>query len=90
MYNNIGRTIKILSHIILGVGVGINFIIWICLMMVGTTEGTPEMIVIGLLWFIIGVALSWCGSLLIYGFGRLIENTDILVEKRADQDEENT
>ena len=35
-----------------------------------------------------GALLSWLGSLTLYGFGQLIENTEILVRRSRDGEED--
>ena len=72
MYKNIGRKIKKLAKICCWLGITYSLIAGAILL--GCT-----------LWFvlfvIVGALLSWVGSLALYGFGQLIENTDILVEQ---------
>ena len=36
---------------------------------------------VGLIIIVVGSLLSWVGSFLLYGFGQLIENSDVLAEQ---------
>lgn len=74
-YENIGEKIKELAKIIFAVEAILLVISGIYLMFV---EGGS--ILYGLLVTIVGPILAWISSWLLYGFGQLIENSDILVE----------
>lgn len=73
MYTNIGGKIKGLAHSIAWIGIILSLIFGIVLMV--------EVFLTGLLIMGLGVLVSWVSTLLLYGFGQLIENTDILVEE---------
>ena len=76
LFENIGRKIKAVACVgmlILSVGsliAGLSLII--------QEDSYPA---IGLLIIIFGPPLSWVAALTTYGFGRLIENSDILIEQ---------
>lgn len=44
---------------------------------------------IGLIVLIVGSLLSWASSFIIYGFGQLIENTDIIAGRNKSSDSKN-
>lgn len=75
-YNNIGRKIKTLAKTIAGIGITASVIYAI---VVVWQSNSPIFIIQGLLTMIVGSLISWLSSLTLYGFGQLIENTDILV-----------
>lgn len=77
MFNNIGSKIKTVAQVVTWIGV-IASVIGGMIMMVSLESP------IGLLIMIGGPLLSWVSSLTLYGFGQLIENTDILVGKRRE------
>lgn len=71
MFDNIGRKIKGLAKAI--TVIGIIFSVFIGLIVLFDEEG------IGLYIIVFGCLSSWIGSMFLYGFGQLIENTDKLV-----------
>lgn len=75
-FNNIGRKIKILAKTITGIGITASVIYGI---VVVWQSNSPIFIIQGLLTMIVGSLISWLSSVTLYGFGQLIENTDILV-----------
>ena len=36
--------------------------------------------IVGLITIVVGVVLSWAGSLMVYGFGELVENSKIIAD----------
>ena len=88
MYNNIGGTIKTVAKVILIVGIVVSFFSWIVLLSIGIIDSKIAVIVYSLVVFILGLFTSWLSSLLLYGFGRLIENTDVLAQR--DKGDNNT
>lgn len=74
MFNNIGEKIKTLASVICIFGIlssvisGISYI-----------SKDEDLVAIGLIIMVAGSLASWVGSFMTYGFGQLIENTDILV-----------
>jgi hypothetical protein len=88
MYNNVGRTIKFVAKILFGIGIGVSFFIWIALLSVGLADAETAVIFYSLIALVSGLFISWITSLLLYGFGQLIENTDTLA--RWDKEDNNT
>ena len=71
MFDHIGSKIKIVAQVITWIGILASLIGGIVIM--ALTE-SPS----GFLVMIAGSLVSWLSSLTLYGFGQLIENTDIL------------
>ena len=76
MFNNIGSKIKTLAQVVCWLGIVICVIVGIVLM-----SQDEETVGIGLVVMIFGSLFSWIGSFMTYGFGQLIENSDILVSQ---------
>ena len=76
MYDNIGSKIKTLAQVVFIIMAIISIISGI--LIIFSDDGA---FIIGILTAGIGVLLSWVGTFFLYGFGQLIENTDILVYK---------
>ena len=74
MFNNIGGKIKTLAQIVCWIGIIASFIYGFIIMFQG--NGT---FIMGSFILIFGSLFSWVGSFMTYGFGQLIENSDILI-----------
>ena len=85
MFDNIGKKIKILAYVLTWVGIIASVITGIAMM------NSFDSIVktIGLVVLIVGSLLSWTSSFIIYGFGQLIENTDIIAGRNKSSDSKN-
>ena len=77
MFNNIGEKIKVVAQFITWLGIIASVLI--CLVLAST--GGDESIGLGCVFLIVGCIGSWLSSLLLYGFGQLIENSDIIASK---------
>lgn len=75
MFENIGSKIKNLAIVFTCIGFVASFITGFTVM--------P----FGIIYIVVGCLISWIGSMLIYGFGQLIENTDKLVNKLSPEEE---
>ena len=75
-YENIGDKIKGLAQMVFVVEAIAAVITGIALM--ATDE---DLILYGLLVLIVGPIIAWVSSWLLYGFGQLIENSDIIAEE---------
>lgn len=71
MFDNVGRQIKTLSKFLFWVGIILSVIIGFFYAINDTSTA-----LLGLIILICGCFGSWVSSLLLYGFGQLIENTD--------------
>ena len=76
MFSNIGGKIKIVSQCICLFGITLSLLYGLVTIL--SDEG---LILNGILIIICGFLASWIGSFMTYGFGQLIENSDILVEQ---------
>lgn len=74
MFDNICGKIKTMAQVICVLGIIGSVIGGIVLISV-------DMVIVGIIVLIGGSLLSWLGSFGLYGFGQLIENTDILVSQ---------
>ena len=77
MFENIGGKIKKLAKICTGIGIVFSVIAGIVTMF--------QSFFTGLLIAAIGALASWVGSFLLYGFGELVENSQILAGKDLKQ-----
>lgn len=85
MFDNIGKKIKILAYVLTWVGIIASVITGIAMM--NSFDSTVR--TIGLIVLIVGSLLSWASSFIIYGFGQLIENTDIIAGRNKSSDSKN-
>ena len=76
---NTGEKIKIVASILFLVNTFV-FIILSIIMFVLAEDAYDKWIfyLLGFVFLILGPLVSWSGSLFLYGFGQLIENTDEL------------
>lgn len=79
MFNDIGNKIKKLASAVAWMGIIASIIIGIVLMV--TDE---ELILLGLIIAIAGSISSWVGSFVLFGFGELVDNSTIIVQKLND------
>ena len=75
MFNNIGSNLKAAATVICWAQIIISFIAAISLMVIN--DGIFPFL--GLLLLFIGPFTAWVSSLIIYGLGQLVENSDKLV-----------
>ena len=78
-----GQKIKTLAQVLTWLGIVASVFGGIVLIVDGGWELQS-----GLLVMVGGALLSWLGSLTLYGFGQLIENTEILVRRSRDGEED--
>ncbi len=83
MFYNIGDKIKTLAKVMCWIGSIASIIIGIVLIVMD-----EDLILVGILIAAVGALLSWISSFVLYGFGQLIENSDIVAEQssRSNQD----
>ena len=75
VFNNISKKIKILSYVCTIVGILCSFIFGFVLLKSKNN--------VGIAVIILGSFISWVASFTLYGFGQLIENTDIIANRRS-------
>lgn len=85
MYKNIGSKIMTLAKVICVIGIFSSVSIGLICMLIPLILGvvSPVLIVYGILIPVFGSLLSWLNTLLLYGFGRLIENSDIIAGRKS-------
>ena len=76
MYDRIGWKIKSLAIVMLIVGAIADVITGIVLM-----ASNEDLIVYGVLIMLAGPIVTWISSWILYGFGQLIENSDIIAKR---------
>ncbi len=80
MFDNIGKKIKTYTEVITCIGIFTSIIsglvIWV-------KSGTFEAFFLGLAVAATGSLFYWIASFFLYGFGQLVENSDILVDALA-------
>ena len=77
MFENIGGKIKGFAKFVCWLGIIGSIILGV----LSNVDGVP---LLGILVAITGSIASWVGSFLTYGFGQLVENSDILVKQNND------
>ena len=75
MFNNIGRKIKTVAVVGSVLGIFVSVVAGIALVV-----QDEDTVLSGILVIVLGSLSSWLGAFFTYGFGQLIENSDILVE----------
>ena len=75
MFENIGGKLKMVAQIVTWFGIIASVVVGIGMLYVMESP-------IGILVMIGGALVSWLSSLTLYGFGQLIENTDILAGRK--------
>ena len=78
MFDEIGNKIKTVAQVFTWIGI-VGSVIWGFVVMGSNVDNA---VLFGILIIAIGSLVSWLGSLTLYGFGQLIENTDELVKQR--------
>lgn len=79
MFKNIGSKIKNVAQFFTWVGIIISIVVFLMLI----SKGSDESIGMGFIILIIGCFGSWLSSLVLYGFGQLVENSDIIAQKSS-------
>ena len=79
MFDNIGGKIKSLAKTVTVLGIIISVVAGVVLMAAGRNGG----FIPGLITMAIGSLAAWLGSFLLYGFGTLVENSDIIARSMS-------
>ncbi len=91
MYHRVGQKIMGIAAALTTVGIIISFLLGLVFMFVFAFAEKPAL---GFVLFIatiaLGTLLSWLSSVLLYGFGRLVDNSDRLVSMVDDMQKEST
>jgi len=80
MFNNPGKKIKTFAVVVFWIGCTFAFLSFFACQIIGTVEHEPGTMILGLVSLILSPLFSWISSLLLYGFGQLIDNSDKLVK----------
>ncbi len=83
MFDDIGRKIKALASVLCWVGIIVSVIYGIVLMIQGKL-----FVATGITVLLLGSLFSWIGSFTLYGFGEMVENSDIRTELAVKADME--
>lgn len=83
VFENIGGKIKVVAKVECWLGIFSSISIGVNL--ISTEE--EFLVFTGILVMIVGAITAWLGSFLIYGFGQLVENSDILTGRAVKKDE---
>ena len=98
MFNNIGHKIQVLAKVLCWIGI-ICWVITGLALMAGGSSMTYRLngefvransgagVVAGILTIIVGVLVSWIGSLVLYAFGQLVEDTPAIRENTEAEEE---
>ena len=79
MFENIGDKIKGYASFTAFLGMGLSIVIGLVLSRLGAISNEGSLRFCGIVIGIGGCLSSWVGSFVLYGFGQLVENSDILV-----------
>lgn len=85
MFDNVGYKIQRVAKVICWVGIVYFGLGGFAYVFDGVSHDNTEDVILGFVFMICGPLISWIGSLLLYGFGQLIENTGDLVEVIYDE-----
>ena len=77
MFSNVGSKLKVFAKITAWIGIVICVIYGFVMLV--SMEG---MALIGLLIMTVGSLVAWISSLVLYGFGELVENSSIIANKK--------
>jgi hypothetical protein len=75
MFDNVGGKLKSIAVLSMLVGIAVSIAAGAAFL------GNEDTVIIGLVIIAAGIVVSWISSLGVYGFGTLIENSDIVVSK---------
>ena len=81
MFDNIGDKIKGYASFTAMLGMGLSIVIGLVLLRFGAISNEGSLRIYGIVIGIGGCLSSWVGSFVLYGFGQLVENSDILVSE---------
>ena len=81
MYKNVGKKIKFFAALWVFINIVVLVFLGTVLIVYGIGDKLKFGILIGAAIIVIGSFLCWYGSLALYGYGQLIENTQVIREK---------
>ena len=81
MFSNIGRKIQVAGKVFCWIGILLSLVggvmVWFTFIASGQLPDAMA-VISGILTVIIGALLSWVGSFTMIGFGKLVENSEII------------
>ena len=80
MFDNIGGKIKGVAEFCCGFGIVISIVLFFVVLATSDNIGGA---ILSFILLGVGIIFSWLSSLTLYGFGQLIENTDIIAKSNA-------
>lgn len=80
MFENVGKKLKTVAKVFCWIGIAIFGFIGILVIIRGIFTLSAATFFIGVLYIILGFFISWIGSLSMYAFGQLVENSDKTVK----------
>ena len=81
MFDNVGYKLKVVAKIVCWIGI-------IAAVVSGIALIVQRMALVGIVTIIGGALIAWLSALGLYGFGELVENSDIRTNIAAKQDME--
>lgn len=85
MYDNIGGKIKTVAKVVGFTGIGISILTGLLFLLVAFSEEKFSYFGIGILVAFLGSLISWVSTIALYGFGQLVENTDVIAKQSKRQ-----
>jgi Na+/pantothenate symporter len=86
MFSNIGERIKLTAKVLFWVGVGACVLGGFSTLMNGIDYYDSTDVATGLITMVFGPILVWFWSMMVYGFGTLIANSNDIVDKLYESD----
>lgn len=77
MFNNIGKKIQTVAKVIAYIGIALSLLIGVAFVIYGIKEN-EKYFYDGIALLIVGPLTSWLSSLTMFGFGKLIEDTEAI------------
>ena len=75
MFNSVGRKIQTMAKFICGLGIGISVLSGLGTMIAASNaRNAGAGILVGIAVIALGTLVSWASTVVLYGFGELIEN----------------
>ena len=87
MFDNVGGTIKFLAKVIFWVGLVLSISSWFVLLIRGVADEKAGTILLSFAVLIGGSLSTWVNSIFIYGFGSLVENSQIVADSIPEETE---
>lgn len=86
MFKNIGDKIQTLALVLTSLGI-IASVVGSIIFAIAFKDTIPYVVMPSLIIAIIGFIVSWVSNLTLYGFGKLVENSDKIVEMLKEDEE---